>query len=329
MRVALVLIGVMTVIVASTTRPAGVQSAAQTSAVPSVGHIGVVVRNIDRAVELVASSTGADKLAVQPAERRTQVGLGRAAYLRLSNVALELLEPADDAPLTLRNFVNASSIGAHHIGLESAGGNMTDQANRLAQLGGEIITTGPDRAFVDLTSKPGPVVEILNPALRDRLYGAGLPRPRLEVASPFAQLPCLTHVGIVVRDLEQAQRTFALVVRMDPPPIQPLEAATGSARYTMFKLQNISVEFLQQTRGVSGTYADFLGTQAQRVHHIGLHLRGRNTSYRTVPEQIAWLERHGGKVGVDAERFGYVDMGLGVFIEALAEDSINRVYPCN
>jgi hypothetical protein len=136
-------------------------------------------------------------------------------------------------------------------------------------------------------------------------------------------------VGIVVRDLEQARQTYAELAGLDPPPIQPLEAATGRARYTIFKLRNVGVELLQQAAGAGGTYADFLGTDAQRVHHIGLHLQGRDRSYRTAPEQIAWLEQHGGRMGVDAGRFAYVDVGLGVLIEALAEETINRVYPCN
>ena len=101
------------------------------------------------------------------------------------------------------------------------------------------------------------------------------------------------------------------------------------ARYTILKLQNVSVELLQQAAEARGTYADFLGTDAQRVHHIGLHLKGKDASYTTVPRQIAWLEKHGGKIGVNAGRFAYVDVGLGVFVEALAEEAINRVYPCN
>jgi catechol 2,3-dioxygenase-like lactoylglutathione lyase family enzyme len=144
----------------------------------------------------------------------------------------------------------------------------------------------------------------------------------------LARLPCVTHVGIAVRDLEQARQTYSEFLGMAPPEIGSFEAATGAARMTFFKLRNISIELLQQAPGVKGAYSDFLGANAQRVHHIGLHLRGRNASYRTVPEQIAWMEQHGGKIAVDARFFLYVDVGLGVHVEALAEESINSVYPC-
>jgi hypothetical protein len=329
-RVVAFLISGVTAVGAAVTRPVGEQSAGQASVPAGISHIGIVARNVEHAGELLATLTGAEKPAVQAADRRTQSGLARTAQLRLSNISIELLEPATHASSTYRSFVEARGVGIHHLGLETdPATSLTDQASRLVQLGGKVMPSDRDRAFVDLTSRLAPLVEILTPTLHDRLYGAGMSKPRLQASSSFAQLTCVTHVGIVVRDIEQARQTHAELFGLDLPPIHPLEAATGRARYTFFKLQNVTVELLQQAPGVKGTYADFLGTDAQRIHHIGLHLRGRDTSYRTVPEQIAWLEKHGGKMGLNAQGFAYVDVGLGVFIEALAEESINRVYPCS
>lgn len=324
MRARVLLITALTMVVESDAQPAGVQSAGQASVAAGISHVGIVVRDIGPAIELIASLTGAEKAAIQ-SEGRTQTGAGRTARVRLSNIVLELLQPAADAP----SFIQARGIGVHHLGLENGPAvSMTDQVNRLVQLGGNVVASDPDRTFVDLAPRLGPLLEIVSPTLRDRLYRTGMPKPRLNAASPFAQPTCVTHVGIVVRDMERARQTYAEFLGMALPPIQPLEAATGSARYTFFKLQNVTVELLQQAAGVRGAYADFLGTDTQRVHHIGLHLRGRETSYRGVPQQIAWLEQHGGKMGVNAGHFAYVDVGLGVFIEALAEEAIDRVYPC-
>jgi catechol 2,3-dioxygenase-like lactoylglutathione lyase family enzyme len=332
-----VLVGPLALFVVARHKPAttgapgaGAQSVGQPSAAARISHIGIVVRDIERAIELIAVLTGAEKPAVPPAESRKETGLAHAAHVRLSNIDIELLEPAAGAPGPYRSFVEGQGFGVHHIGLEKdAAGSMTDQANRLVQLGGTVIASDRDRAFVDLASRLGPVVELLTPSRRDRLYGAGRPEPRLAAGAPFGRPTCVTHVGIVVRDLEQARQTHAELVGTGAPPIHQLEAATGSARYTIFKLQNVSVELLQQSPGVRGTYADFLGTDERRVHHIGLQLQGRQASYRTTSEQIAWLEQNGGKMGVDAGRFAYVDFGLGVLVEALAEETINRVYPCN
>jgi catechol 2,3-dioxygenase-like lactoylglutathione lyase family enzyme len=330
MRLVVLLTSAVTTVVVLTAPPAGGQSAGPARAAAGISHVGIIVGDIGRAIELIAALTGAEKPAIQPAGRGSQTALPRAANVRLSNITIELLEPAADAPVTYHSFVEARGAGVHHIGLEKGPvSSTTEQANRLVQLGGTVIASDADRAFVDLTSRLGPLVELLSPTVRDRLYGAGMPEARLQPASPFGRLPCLTHVGIVVRDLERAQQTYAALLGMDPPPIQPLEAATGSARYTMFTLRNATIELLQQNRGVKGTYADFLGADAQGVHHIGLHLQGKDTSYRTAQEQIAFLEQHGGRMGLNAGRFAYVDVGLGVFVEALAEESINRVYPCN
>ena len=327
MRVAVLLISA--VLVCSATRPAGVQSAGQAAAPAGLTHVGIVVRDIDPAIQLITSLTGADKSAIRSAQGRAPAGLARTTHVRLSNISLELVQPAADAPATYRSFVEANGVGVHHLGLQSTpASSITDQVNRLVQRGGAVVASDSDRAFVDLGSRLGPLLEILSPALHDRLYRAGTPAPRLNAASPFTQLTCVTHVGIVVRDIEQARQSYGEFLGVTPSPIQPLEAATGSARYMFFKLQNVTVELLQQAPGVRGAYADFLGANAQRVHHIGLHLRGKDARFRTVPQQLAWLEQHGGKMGVNAGGFAYVDVGLGVFVEALSEESINRVYPC-
>jgi catechol 2,3-dioxygenase-like lactoylglutathione lyase family enzyme len=305
-------------------RPAGVQSTGQTSDAPSMSHVGIAVRDIAAAIEIIAALTGAEKPAIQSPEGRSQPGIDRTARVRLNNIVLELLQPAADAP----SAVQARGIGVQHLGIEiGPGASVTDRVNRLVQLGGNVVASDPDRAFVNLAPKLGPLLEISSPTLRDRLYPA-TPAPRLDAASPFARVPCVTHVGIAVRDIEQARQTYSEFLGMAPPAIGSFEAATGAARMTFFKLRNISIELLQQAPGVKGAYSDFLGANAQRVHHIGLHLRGRNASYRTVQEQIAWIERHGGTIAVNAGFFLYVDVGLGVHIEALAEESINSVYPC-
>lgn len=326
MRAGVLLIGALTMIVGSVMRPAGEQSAGKESASPRLSHVGIVVRDIDPAIQLITSLTGADKSAIRSAQGRAPAGLARTTHVRLSNISLELVQPAADAPVAYRRFVETQGMGVHHLGLEAGSTRrMTDQVNRLVQVGGTVIASDADRAFVDLGSRLGPLLEILSPALQDRLHRA---TPRLNAASPFTQLTCVTHVGIVVRDIEQARQSYEEFLGVVPSPIQPLEAATGSARYTFFKLQNVTVELLQQAPGVRGAYADFLGASTQRVHHIGLHLRGKDARYRTVPQQLAWLEQHGGKIGVNAGGFAYVDVGLGVFVEALAEEAINRVYPC-
>jgi catechol 2,3-dioxygenase-like lactoylglutathione lyase family enzyme len=330
MRASVLLITAMTIVAGSVMRPAGEQSAGKASGSPRLSHVGIVVRDIDAAIQLIASLTGADKSAIRPTVEQTPKGISRAAQVRLSNISFELLQPAADAPATFRTFVDANGVGVHHLGLQSTfSGSMKDQVNPRVQAGGTVVASETDRAFVDLSSRLGPMLEILSPALHDRLY-PGAPAPRLKTASPFAQLTCVTHVGVVVRDIEQARQTYEELLGVAPSPTQPLEAAaTGSARYTFFKLPNITIELLQQAAGVKGAYADFLGAHGQRVHHIGLHLRGKDAGYRTVPQQLAWLEQHGGRVGVNAGGFAYMDVGLGVFVEALSEESINRVYPCN
>ena len=59
MRVVVVLISTVTALVAVITSHAGVPGASPVSSAATISHIGIVVRDIERASELVASLTGA------------------------------------------------------------------------------------------------------------------------------------------------------------------------------------------------------------------------------------------------------------------------------
>jgi catechol 2,3-dioxygenase-like lactoylglutathione lyase family enzyme len=129
----------------------------------------------------------------------------------------------------------------------------------------------------------------------------------------------LTHVGIVVRDVETSARAFgdAFGVEVPPPTVASGLPVPGGAA-AQVKLTNLvkdsfRIELLEPVGGPS-PWQEFLDERGEGVHHLGVRVAD-------VGAAIAFLEDQGGRLvlgnaGVD---FGYMDMApeLGVTIEVM------------
>ena len=304
-----------------------------TSDTARVTHVAIVVRDIEHSAQASADLVGIDVPAIHSTEGDRGVGSARVAQLRLSNIIIELVQPVGDRQSTYRDLLETRGPGVHHIGLDVRIGDaplsLTEQSNRLERLGGKVVASGDDFAFFDLTPPLGLKVEAMAPERLARLYGGHAAEPGDTVRpDQLAGPACVTHIGLVVHDIEQSRQVYADLIGVDVPPIQRFDAATGPGEYTIFALTNVSIELIQQVGDSPGTYVDFLNTHGVRVHHLGLHLGGADHSL-SKPEQVAWFERHGGRVVVDAGRFAYVDLTpqLGLSVEAMSRAGQERVYP--
>ena len=259
----------------------------------TVTHIGIVVRNVERSARAYADLVGIVPPVIEQHTTDTKV-----ARIHLSNVTIELIEPIGNDGVPYQRFLDTRGQGVHHIGLEN---------------------DGAEFKLLDLTSSLGLTIE----------NGGNVSRPARVTQLPDLGRPtCITHLGIVVRDIERSRKTLSDLLDVTPPTIGEFNEPNGRAQYTVFNLDNISIELLQQVGEQSGTYAEFLNTHGQRAHHIGLHLRRAQDSF-SMAEQIAWLEQHDGTMTVNGGGFAYVELRskLGLFIEALPDTSNDRTYP--
>lgn len=132
----------------------------------------------------------------------------------------------------------------------------------------------------------------------------------------------LTHVGMVVRDIEQSAKIFGDVfgVEVPPPtvarnvPIPPSHGGgTMQVKLTNLVKNNIRIELIEPMDGPS-PWRDFLDDHGEGVHHLGF-------TVDDVGKAVAFLEAKSGRwvMGDDKVDFGYVDMSpqLGVTIEVL------------
>ena len=142
----------------------------------------------------------------------------------------------------------------------------------------------------------------------------------------------MTHVGVVVPDIERAVRTYADLWGIEAPRIQdglqrtanidgvplypPGSTYTGTARFAQLPAGGVTIELLQPVRGTS-PWSDHLDKCGAAVHHLAY----RVTTGRQ--ENLDLLRRFGGRLtmgGVRNASYAYIDLRpeLGYTIELIA-----------
>ena len=130
----------------------------------------------------------------------------------------------------------------------------------------------------------------------------------------------LSHVGIVVRDVDQAARIFGDVfdVEVPPPsesPIIPFPPGvsdeTTTVKITSFTKGNVRLELIQPL-GDPSPWREFLERRGEGVHHLAFDMDDLSTT-------LNGLQSKGGtwNLGTEEVNFAYVDMTsqLGMTLE--------------
>ena len=129
------------------------------NAVTRVDHISILVRNVDSAMEFYVGLLGMDVVKVENSELH---GV-RAAFLRVGDVMVELIEPLGPGPL--QDLLEKRGPGFHHVAFEvpdlpralsgvAAGGiRIIDEKPKPGVEGGRI-------AFLHPKSTQGAMIEL-------------------------------------------------------------------------------------------------------------------------------------------------------------------------
>ena len=261
-----------------------------------MAHIGIVVRDVEASAAAYAALAGAPSPVILEAVEGGEAV--RTARVRLANVDLDLIQPAGGAGGAFRTFLDTRGQGVQHVALRTGGAGRP----------------------VDMTESLGLTVEFVAPrtdAERARAAGGDLDHPA-----------CITHVGVVVRDMAASRAALAELTGIEPTPVREFQAARGRAVFSVFRFENVSIELLQQLDGEAGNYTDFLDRYGQRAHHVGVHLRGGGGSL-DMQQQDARVERHGGVLAADGGGHRYFDLWpqLGLHVETLEPVTNETVYP--
>jgi len=81
--------------------------------IESIDHVGVVVKNLDEALDLYVNTLGFKKSEIMTAEKGDKF---RTVMVSLGQVTLELIEPMDPGG-AIQKFLETRGEGIHHISL--------------------------------------------------------------------------------------------------------------------------------------------------------------------------------------------------------------------
>ncbi|MBN2058779.1 MAG: VOC family protein [Deltaproteobacteria bacterium] len=132
-----------------------------------VNHIGVVVRNLDEAIQMYSGSFGFELKG--PVKAIKEMGI-RDAMVSNGPVTFELIEPVDPAS-PMAKFLEKNGEGLHHISLEVEDIHLSmDKLNEagVSLIGKEAVTLDDSMlSYVHPKSAKGVLIEIVQPLKKD------------------------------------------------------------------------------------------------------------------------------------------------------------------
>ncbi len=126
-----------------------------------IDHVGVVVKNLDEALDLYVNTLGFTASEILVAEKGERF---RTVMVSLGNVTFELIEPLD-AKGGIRSFLETKGEGIHHVSLEVD--DIREELSALGAKGIRFLMKEPEQVmgtlvtFVHPKSTRGVLMEVL------------------------------------------------------------------------------------------------------------------------------------------------------------------------
>jgi DNA-binding HxlR family transcriptional regulator/catechol 2,3-dioxygenase-like lactoylglutathione lyase family enzyme len=276
-------------------------------AVPT--HLCLAVVDLDRASTAFSQLFGVEAgditygTVTAPDHRQGQI---RRLDFKLSNFGFELMEPTQGSS-AFSDFLRGFGQGVHHIGFRTIG-ELATQIRHVEHKGGRRTAGGlPDKyALFDFGEQFGPTLELVEPEL-DAWVQRTLP---LTEMSPARRWP-VSHVGIIVRDVQEAAALYSDVTGFGTSPVSTVSPAFpphmrigpgATARVVKVRQGGISM-FLIEPIG-SSPWSDFLEQHGNAVHHVSFNVGSRLT------EIARGLRRRGVKQVLGRPGVGYAHFDL-------------------
>jgi methylmalonyl-CoA/ethylmalonyl-CoA epimerase len=129
----------------------------------------------------------------------------------------------------------------------------------------------------------------------------------------------LDHIGIAVKDLDQAMKLYKDVFGIEPSLVY--ESSYTKAKIAFFPIGDMRVELIQPVSPES-TMGKFLEKRGEGIHHIAYKVRDVDTSLSHVEAKgVQLIDKKSRKVR-ENERVGFLNPKStnGVLIELIQED---------
>lgn len=145
----------------------------------------------------------------------------------------------------------------------------------------------------------------------------------------------MLHIGIVVRDIEQARERWVKFLGLEKAPQIVIASgdaknptqyrghpSTAQAKLAFMTLDNLQVELIEPIGDTPSHWREFLEKKGEGVHHIAFEVRGMGEAYLEKYAEAGYpTAQHGGWA---TGEYGYMDTAaaLGVTVELI--ENYNR-----
>ena len=246
-----------------------------TTAVP---HVGIVVNDMDEAIRRFQDIFGVAIEHVQDVGPLVFRGAPppdgapsrlKVAAFKVGHMGFELVQPVA-GPSPHRRFLDRYGQGLRHVAFEVK--DAQAGVNYLVSKGG-TRTTSSD---VDMQDVLGFTVEVREP----NTPTAVPPTTRIVTQTPLSST-VISHIGIVVPDIDKTSRMFSEIFGVSGPPVRtaslslpegrPSNGVPMVIRFVNFIVGNMRLELVQPVSGPS-PHQDHLARFGPSLHHIGFDL---------------------------------------------------------
>jgi methylmalonyl-CoA/ethylmalonyl-CoA epimerase len=131
----------------------------------------------------------------------------------------------------------------------------------------------------------------------------------------------LEHIGIAVKNLDEANRLFATLLGREHYKIEQVESE--GVRTSFFKIGNVKIELLEATRPDS-PIAKFIEKKGEGVHHLAFEVKGIQKELKLCEDNGFNLINREPKKGADNKMIGFLHPKTtqGVLVELCEEINI-------
>ena len=229
-------------------------------------------------------------------------------------------------PTPHKEFIGRVGEGIHHVGFVTEG-HLEEKVALLQQKGGRLRLGGPRSSYasLDFREQLGTDLGLATPgclakdvALLHKRRGPGVHVGKADQLVSGRQangtappaLRRLTHIGIVVRNVEETVRTYANVFGVGSSPVKLVKfivpgrprEGRGVAKIASLRTRGVVLKLIEPVG--PGPLRDFVERHGSGVHHLGFEV-GEN-----LPHLIEELERSGGKQVLGRSGCGYAHIDL-------------------
>lgn len=140
----------------------------------------------------------------------------------------------------------------------------------------------------------------------------------------------VVQIGIIIKDVHEAARHYAEVFGIPEPEVVPIaadsfahtrylgKASTAEGKGAFFKLGPVEIELIEPV-GQPSTWADFLETHGEGIHHIAFKTEDMGATQKFLQSKGMETIQEG---GWDGGQYAYVEgtKQLGTILELLHFD---------